>query len=392
MTKSFMKKKFFIFCGLFLFCFNIFGQNAGGKIIYTVDSITVIDDPEEGNEIIETEIATLTVINNKDSLKLLGFDKFDGAIYIFTKEYSKRSEAIRLIPSSKQMVRNRGAFSFRGQNYSGTFIDYYYSGRKQGEGTFQNGTLEGIRTIYYQDGKVAMEKHYSNGIENGLEKEYYTDGSLKQKGVFVNDKEEGVWESYYPNGQVKLRSQYKAGEIYDTATKYYSTGKIKEKVFIKNGKVILDPNLEKIEKLMTKSNESNKEGDTKAAIKYCSKALLLDSTYAAAYFSRGTIKLNEFEFDEAIADLDKALHFEPFREIALSNRAFARIRKYQFTNGRTLTKNSEVIVLATKDIVAIPPSEQEKVCNDLQKAVFLGDKSKMISEALLNYCQTNSSR
>ena len=57
------------------------------------------------------------------------------------------------------------------RTYSGKFIDYYYSGRKQGEGIFQNGTLEGARTMYYQNGKVAMERNYSNGIENGLEKE-----------------------------------------------------------------------------------------------------------------------------------------------------------------------------------------------------------------------------
>ena len=382
-----MIKIFLLFCGLVFLSFNSFGQETGGKIIYIVDSIPVIDEPGEENEIIQTDIAELTVIKNKDSLKLLGFDKFDGAIYIFTKEYRKRSEDIKLIPSSKQMVRKNGVFSFRDVIYNGKFIDYYYSGRKQGEGTFKNGIVEGSRTMYYQDGKIAMERYYSNGIENGIGKEYYADGSLKQKGEFVNGKKEGVWESYFPNGQVKLRSKYRDGEIFDTATKYYSTGKIKENVFIKNGKVVSDPNLEKIEKLMIKSNERNGEGDTKAAVKFCSKALELDSTYATAYFSRGTIKLNEFEFNEAIADFDKALNFEPFMEIALTNRAFARIRKYQFANSRTLSKNSEVTVLASKNKVSIPADEQDKICNDLQKAVFLGDKSKMISEALLDYCQ-----
>ncbi len=37
---------------------------------------------------------------------------------------------------------------------------------------------------------------------------------------------------------------------------------------------------------MYKSNESDKEGDTKSAIKYCSKAIELDSTFAEAYFSK----------------------------------------------------------------------------------------------------------
>ena len=386
-----MTIKFFIFCGLFFLNFHLFGQDAEGKIVYIVDSITVVNDPEEGNEIKETDIAELTVIKNKDSLKLVGFDKFDGAIYILTKEYRKRSEDIKLIPSSKQMVRNDGVFSFRGNIYSGKFIDYYYSGRKQGEGIFQNGTLEGARTMYYQNGKVAMERNYSNGIENGLEKEYYTDGSLKQKGEFVNGKENGIWDMYFPNGQIKQRSNFVEGSMDGETTVYYSTGKVLAVEVTKNGKTIPDKQLEKINQVMKKGHESSKEEDYKSASKYYSKAIEIDSTYAEAYFSRGTIKLNDFQFDEAIEDFDKALKFEPFMEFALTNRAFARIRKYQFGDSRALSKNSDVTVLASKDKVPIPASEQEKICNDLQKAVFLGDKSKKISEALLGYCQPMSS-
>ena len=387
-----MNKIILLFIGLFSFYTTSFGQITNDKIMFVVDSIPVIDDPEEGNEILQTDVADITVIKNKDTLKQLGYGQFDGVTFVFTKEYRNRLESIKQIPSSKQMEKKNGTFLFRSNLYNGQFIDYYYSGRKQGEGTFLNGKLNGHRKMYYQNGKLAMERDYKDGIENGFENEYYEDGSLKQKGEFVNGKEEGIWESFYPNGQVKLRSKYKAGEIFDTATKYYSTGKVKEIVFIKNGKVIPDPSLVKINQLTTKSNESNKEGDTKAAIKYCSKVIELDSTYAAAYFSRGTIKLNEFQFDEAIADFDKALKFEPLMEFALANRAFARIRKYQFASSRILSKNSEVTVLASKDKVPIPQDEQEKICNDLQKAVFLGNKSKMMSEALSEYCQPKSSR
>jgi tetratricopeptide (TPR) repeat protein len=378
--------------GLIYFQNISFAQTSNEKIIYVVDSIPVIDDPEDGNEILPNEITDITVIANKDTLNLLGYGKFDKAIFVFTKEYRVRPDSLKQIPSSKQMEKKNGVFLFRSNLYSGQFIDYFYSGRKQGEGTFLNGKLNGHHKMYYQNGKLAIERDYKDGIENGFENEYYEDGSLKQKGEFVNGKEDGVWESYYPNGQVKLRSKYKSGEVFDTATKYYSTGKIKEIVFIINGKVISDPSLVKINQLMTKSNESNKEGDTKAAIKYCSKVIELDSTYAAAYFSRGTIKLNEFQFDEAIADFDKALKFEPLMEFALANRAFARIRKYQFANSRTISKNSQVTVLASKDQVPIPADEKDQICNDLQKAVFLGDKSKMITEAISNYCQVKSSR
>jgi antitoxin component YwqK of YwqJK toxin-antitoxin module len=387
-----MNKIVLLFLGFFSFYTTSFGQTSNDKIMFVIDSIPVINDPEEGNEILQTDVADITVIKNKDTLKLLGYGQFDGVTFIFTNEYRNRPDSLKQIPSSKQMERKNGVWLFHNVPYSGRFIDYYYSGRKQGEGTFINGRVNAHRKMYYQNGKISVEKDYKDGIENGFEIEYYEDGSLKQKGEFVNKKEEGIWESFYPNGQVKLRSKYKTGEIYDTATKYYSTGKIKEVVFIKNGKVIPDPSLEKINQLMTKSNKSNKEGDTKAAIKYCSKVIEIDSTYADAYFSRGTIKLNEFRFNEAIADFDQALKFEPLMELALANRAFARIRKYQFASSRTLSKNSDVTILASKDKVPIPGDEQEKICNDLQEAVFLGDKSKMITEALSDYCPIQSSR
>jgi antitoxin component YwqK of YwqJK toxin-antitoxin module len=387
-----MNKTFLLFIGLFSFYPTSFGQTTNDKIMFVIDSIPVIDDPEKGNELLQSDVADITVIKNTDTLKMLGYGQFNGATFVFTKEYRNRSESIKQIPSSKQMEKKNGVFLFRSNPYSGQFIDYYYSGRKQGEGSFLNGKLNGHRKMYFQNGKIAMEIDYKDGIKNGFENEYYEDGSLKQKGELVIGQEEGIWESFYPNGQVKLRSKYKAGEVFDTAIKYYSTGKVKEIVFIKNGKAIPDPSLVKINQLMTKSNESNKEHNTKAAIKYCSKVIELDSTYAAAYFSRGTIKLNEFHFDEALADFDKALKFEPLMEFALANRAFARIRKYQFASSRTLSQNSEVTVLASKDKVPIPQDEQEKICTDLQKAVFLGDKSKMITEALSEYCQIKGSR
>jgi len=369
-----------------------FGQASSDKIMFVVDSIPVINDPEEGNEISETDVADITIIKNKDTLKTLGYGQFDAVTFIFTKEYRNRPDSIKQIPSSRQMERENGRYLFHNTPYTGKFVDYYYSGRKQGEGMFLNGRLNGTRKMYFENGNVSIERDYQDGVENGFEHEYYQDGSLKQKGEFSNGKEKGVWQSYYPNGQVKLQSRYTDGEVFDTATKYYSTGKVKEKVFIKNGKVTPDPNLEKINKLMIKSSESDKDGDIKAAIKYCTKALELDSSYAEAYFSRATIKLNDFQFDEAIADFDKALLFEPFMEHALTNRAFARIRKYQLGSSRTLSKNSEVTVLASKDKVVIPKEQQEKICADLQKAVFLGDKSKMISGALADYCQLKSSR
>jgi tetratricopeptide (TPR) repeat protein len=246
--------------------------------------------------------------------------------------------------------------------------------------------------MYHQNGQLAMERDYANGIENGLEKEYYEDGTLKQKGEFVNGKEEGVWEMYFPNGQVKQRSSFKDGNMEGETTIYYSTGKIVAIEITKNGKTTPDKRLEKVDQAMSKGHASNKDGDYKAAIKNYSKAIDLDSSNAEAYFARGTVKLNDFQFDEAILDFDKALKFEPYFERVLSNRAFARIRKHQFGSSRKLSETNGVTVMASKDNHGIPENDLTIICSDLRQAIFLGDRGKMIMDAVKEFCGTKSSR
>jgi antitoxin component YwqK of YwqJK toxin-antitoxin module len=382
-----MKKITFFIIGILIITAKSFGQNKSENIVYIVDKITILEDPEKGNEVIESEIADMNVIKNKDSLKILGFEKFDGAIFIYTKEYRKRTEDIKQIPSSKQMERKNGTWYYNNEIYNGKFIDYYYSGRIQGDGILKNGKLEGLRKMYYQNGKTSVERNYTNSISNGLEKEYYEDGSIKQKGEFINGQENGIWETYFPNGQVKQKTNLKNGIVEGESIIYYSTGKVLSVEIGQNGKIIPDKRLEKITQLMKKSNESNKNDDRKSAIKYCTKAIELDSEFAEAYFSRGTLKLNEMQFDEAIADFDKALVIEPFMTFAIANRAFARIRKYEFGEDRQLLKNNEITVLASKKKVDISEIEKEKICKDLKQAISLGDKVEMILEAEEKYCK-----
>jgi antitoxin component YwqK of YwqJK toxin-antitoxin module len=376
----------FLLFGLFLICNLSVGQNPNQKVIYIIDSIPVLEDPDEDNDIDETDIADVAVIKNKDTLKMLGYEKFDGAVYVFTKEYRNRSEELKRIPSSKQMERIGDAWYFKEKLYSGPFIDYYYSGRKQGEGTFVNGKANGKRVMYYQNGKISLERIYTNGIENGIEKEYYEDGVLKQKGAFSNGRETGVWEMYFPNGQLKQRSNFVDGKMEGETTVYYSTGKILSLEITKDGKTTPDKRLEKLEEAMSKGHKSNREGDFKTAVKNYSKVIELDSMYAEAYFARGTARLNDFQFDEAIFDFDIALRLEPYSEKTLTNRAFARIRKHQFGNSRKLSGNNGVSILASKDNPRIPENDLNIICNDLRNAISLGDKSGMVIEALAQFC------
>lgn len=130
-----------------------------------------------------------------------------------------------------------------------------------------------------------------------------------------------------------------------------------------------------------------RENDFKAAVKKLDQAEKLNNKYSDIYFYRGTAKMNLFEFDNAIGDFDKAITLEPLYKEALANRGFARLRKYEFKDSRTLSKNSEVTILAAKDKVEIPADEKQKICSDLNRSIELGDTKPMILDAIKTYCQ-----
>ena len=120
-----------------------FGQIPNEKILFVIDSIPILNDPEEWNPIDPNDIADITVIKNKDSLKVLRSEQLDGIIYIFTKAYRNRPDSLKRIPSLKQMVVKNEIWNLNDIPYSGIYIDYYNSGKIQNKGTILNGKLKG---------------------------------------------------------------------------------------------------------------------------------------------------------------------------------------------------------------------------------------------------------
>jgi antitoxin component YwqK of YwqJK toxin-antitoxin module len=352
----------------------------------------VKDDPDPGDDIFEADISDFQVVRGKDSLKRLGYEKYPAVAFLFTKEFRKRSDSLLQIPSTSQLDEKDEIWFLYNIKYTGPVIDYYYSGFKKSEGWIRNGKMTGIYKTFYQNGKLKSESHYIDGTENGESKEYYKDGSILKKGVLAYGKEQGVWEFYYPNGQLKERSWYRNGHDKDTSTIYYSNGKIKLKTVLKNGKTDLDPLAIKKFTLLFKSIESDVNGEKKAAMKYCSKAIELDPDFADAYYMRGKLKFADSQYDEAIADYDKALQLEPFMAEALADRALARINRFRFGDAKTIMKNRDVTVVTSRDKTSMPADEKEKVCNDLLKAIFLGDTSKKTFEGLTDFCDPKAVR
>lgn len=381
-------KKILLIISLTLFSILGFSQNPNEKILYVVDSIPIIEEPKEGfGTLTEDIIDNVVVVKDKKKIESSGYKKLDGIIYVFTKAYVQRPDSIKAIPTTKLMNKNNGAWSLKNSNttYSGKFIDYFLTGEKEGEGILFNGKLKGKRFLYYLNGNVSDEIEYDNGISNGLEKRFYEDGTLKQKGDFKNGKEIGIWEMYHPNGQLKQRTTFENGQMEGASVSYYSTGEIKGENVYKNGVYQKDKVNDKLFKLYNESQELYKQGNNKGAIRKLDTALELDPNWADGYFARGTMKLNNFQFDEALADFDKTLTIEPYFTNAYSNRAFAIIRKYELGSSRTLSKTNDIQVIASKK-TEIPEANLAKICADLNKAVLLGDNHPMVLDALKKHC------
>ena len=336
------------------------------RVLYVVDNIPVIDDPgEELGTISPNDVDELKVVTSKSEIEKFGYPDIDKLLLITTKEYKNRSEELKKIPSTKSMERKNNVWYLKNsdQPYSGPFIDYFFNGKKQGEGFLYGGKVDGLRTIYRVDGSKSFFRNYTNGIANGYSEEYFPNGKLKQKGSFKDGLDDGLWIDYY------------------------STGNIKRQMMFKDTKPQFAKNEEKFYDLNDAGIALMKQEDFKSAIKKFDAAIKLSDNYSDSYFNRGTAKLDDFDFDGAVADFDKAISLEPLYMEAITNRAFARIRKYQFKNSRTLSNNNGVTIMAAKDKVDIPKDEKEKICADLNKGYELGDKNQMTIDAIKEFCQ-----
>jgi antitoxin component YwqK of YwqJK toxin-antitoxin module len=368
-----------------------FSQIPNKEILYIVDSIPIIEKPEEKlKTLAEDEIDNIVVVKGKKAIKSSPYKdlNLDGIVYVFTKKYAQRPDSIKAIPTTKLMTKRDGTLYLVNSptSYSGKFINYYLTGKKQGEGVLLNGKLNGKCLLYHINGKVSGEMEYENGISSGLEQKFYKDGTLMQKGNFKNGKKVGTWEMYHPNGQLKQHTNFVNGKMDKESVSYYSTGEIKGKSIYKNGVYQKNKTNDKVFKLYKESQDLYKKVNYKGAIKKLNKALELDPNWAEGYFTRATMKLNNLQFDDAIKDFNKTLKIEPYFTNAYSNRAFTVLRKYELGNGRTVSKSKELQVIVSKE-TKIPKSELVKICADLKKAISLGDDNWRVLQALEKHCK-----
>jgi len=369
-----------------------FGQIPNEKILFVIDSIPILTDPEEWNPIDPIDIADITVIKNKDSLKLLRPEQLDGIVYIFTKAYRNRPDSIKRIPSLKQMVVKNEIWNLNGIPYSGKYIDYYNSGKIQNKGTLLNGKLNGELTVYFKNGNKKFISNYKDGILHGVWNDYYPNGVLLSSRKYADGKIIGYGTHYFVNGQIESEIKPKKATQYDTAFSYYSTGQVKQMKLVKKNPSVQDKKTNDFNAAVTYFFQSIHEGKIKEANKYFLSIWKVDSTSSDTRFKEGLLLTKEFRFDAAIEAFDKALKLEPLMRESLVHRAIARIKKYKYSNTNLLTGKSKETPLTLEDIISIPQDEQAKICNDLRQAVYVDFSElyvpQMVAPAILNYCQS----
>lgn len=372
----------------FGFCIVSSAQTSN-KTLFIIDSIPLINDPEEWNPILSEDIADLHILR-KDSLALFGWDKFDNVIYVFTKEYRNRPDSIKIIPSLKQMILRNGDWYFHNDLYTGKYIDYYNNGKILGEGNLLNGKSEGELIVYFKNGNKKSIGYYKDGVLHGKLKEYYKNRALMQEREYVNGKQKGTAKTYFINGQAEYELRSKKESRYDTSVAYYSTGKIKKMKIIKPGELGPSKEEQDLGYYNTHFYQAINEGDIKKANKNFYQIWLRDSASSDTYFREGLLMETEFRFDEAIASYNQALELEPLMREALAHRALARIKKYKYPQAKTMAKNVKQLPLGIEDIMLVPYEEQLKICNDLRLAEYVDYSEffvmKMIPKVILNYC------
>ena len=349
-----------------LFSFTIYGQETNERVLYFVDSIPIFEKlTEEEGSLPQEIIESMSVVTNKADFGYYKIFDFDKLIFIFTKEYSKRSLDIKKIPSFKKMYENDGKWCILGSSlpYSGAVIDYYYTGIKNRDSYLKDGIENGPCNIYYKDGRIKSHIDYKNGKENGESIFYFTNGQTQQKGAFNNGKAVGTWQEWY------------------------STGVLKREIIYKNGKAKPTTNDSEIYSFVTKGVKSFYKKDFDESVGYYNKAIELNRDNSDIYFYRGRAFFFNHNFEEAINDFDKVIQLEPLYVEAYTHRAFTRIRKFELEGDRSTREDGDTTNFDYDKKLEIPSSDKEKICYDLKKAFELGDTMKLVVNAIKTFCE-----
>jgi hypothetical protein len=116
-------------------------------------------------------------------------------------------------------------------NYTGVWIDYYPSGKKERVGHYKQGLLDGPFTFYSVKGKKYLEIHYKAGIQHGPMIRWYPNGKKQAEEHFRAGIADGPCFRWYESGQIKLEGFYHNGKMQGRWLERAENGQVVKETF-----------------------------------------------------------------------------------------------------------------------------------------------------------------
>lgn len=250
--------------------------------------------------------------------------------------------------------------------YTGEFIEKHDDKSTKGTGFIKKGLIHGLRLRYFSNGKLSSEKNYDQGVNEGLTKEFYENGILKQEGIFKNGKESGTWIIYYETGEKHVSIDFENGIQHGDYFEYSKEGLVKERAYYSYGKLSISP------KFLIHAKEGDRLSGIskyKEAIKSYSKAIEINSSIALVFVNRGACYETMIDFETAIKDYDKAIVLNDQLAVAYGYRG-----------------NAKINLFTAKGNIKPSAEESKDACEDLNKAIQLGDTNTVTKTQAEQHC------
>jgi tetratricopeptide (TPR) repeat protein len=328
---------FILFCCCTVTCFSQI--NTQRKKVFFVDSARI--DFNTTDFILEpSDIASIAIFTQPDTLQMLKCTPNDSVIFIITKAFVNRPDSLRKIPSAEKATNTKDTLNL----YTGPFINYYTNGNIKFKGHVIKGIIEGNLLVYYPTGELMESSYYYRGTADGPHEEFYMNGELKSSGQYYSGVKTNIWREWYSTG--KLKDEY----LYENGDKHFREASDEEV------EILIQQAIEKIDN--TKYNDG---------IRLLKTAARLKPDYAVIYLYRGIAYNKTAKYNDAIADLNKYISIEPSNAEAYVQRAFAHMQ--QNSQQQNLQVDADVI------------------CQDFEKAVALGDRSISVRNSMKALCK-----
>jgi antitoxin component YwqK of YwqJK toxin-antitoxin module len=95
-----------------------------------------------------------------------------------------------------------------GKQFSGSYFEFYKSGRLKVKGYFKAGKRSDKWEGFYEDGNKFFTGYYDEGYKSDLWMKYFDAGVMSWKGSFFKDMRAGFWRYFYENGKLKMMTRY----------------------------------------------------------------------------------------------------------------------------------------------------------------------------------------